>query len=175
MLKQYCTTTSGSYHLISSCSNPPLAGQISCPSEWSGPTIITNTVIVSGIVFAHESSICFYYPSDNTPNEGICISINLKQKYNFKMRQTTGVVDKNNKQVSIYQDESRIHYDTFTLDKEYREFIKCYLSDPENQPTKAILSNFRFTQNLIYPGKTFHLFVQVLNPDLIKLSHLTFF
>ena len=104
--------------------------------------------------YSRFGKIYLYYNSDTRPDANFNTPLTLNQKHSFKMRQTTSFINKTQKFLSIFMDGNLVHTKDFILGMDY-SFVRCYITGArENvKVTNAIISNFRYTHDLLYPGK----------------------
>uniref|UniRef100_A0A7M5XFG3 Cnidarian restricted protein n=2 Tax=Clytia hemisphaerica TaxID=252671 RepID=A0A7M5XFG3_9CNID len=105
-------------------------------------------------VYNLSGKMYFYYNTDvKADHHFTSPSITVNQKYSFKMRQTTGFVNKNQKYISIFMNGNLVHTRNFILDMDFPD-VRCYITGARHNvpPTNAIISNFKYTHDLLYSG-----------------------
>ena len=78
--------------------------------------------------------------------------IPLNQKINVKIQQVYDMVITTQTDVRIFIDGNQIYETTHQWKIPFKN-VKCYFGDPWYNPAPVRISNLRYTQKLIYPGK----------------------
>lgn len=105
-------------------------------------------------IFTRENKIMFRSNIDHQNAQfSIDHEIQLNQKVNVKMQQVYHMTDTQNTVVRIFIDGNKIYTRNHRWTIPF-ENVKCYFGDPWYDPSPVRISNLRYTQQLLYPGKS---------------------